>query len=172
MPKGLSTDYRPRIKVFPDARLCVSQASLVLRTCSYWARLQHRSTVRLMTVRVPLLGSYGQGPGVRCKHLMAACLFRGWMNEQLPLALLSPKAVAGRLRSALAAVVKVEQVGAGRTEQGARVPSERSAAGGLSAECGRWRALPPLRRSAFHPPPATVRVWADCTRAGSTLVVS
>eukprot|EP00976_Prorocentrum_cordatum_P037812 767925-Prorocentrum_minimum.AAC.1 len=27
-----------------------------------------------MTVRVSLLGSYGQGPGVRCKHLMAACL--------------------------------------------------------------------------------------------------
>eukprot|EP00959_Pyramimonas_sp_CCMP1952_P210886 4412986-Pyramimonas_sp.AAC.1 len=27
-----------------------------------------------MTVRVSLLGSYGQGSGVRCKHLMPACL--------------------------------------------------------------------------------------------------
>eukprot|EP00959_Pyramimonas_sp_CCMP1952_P028897 606289-Pyramimonas_sp.AAC.1 len=32
----------------------------------YWDRLLHRCTARPMTVRISLLRSHGQGPGVRC----------------------------------------------------------------------------------------------------------
>eukprot|EP00976_Prorocentrum_cordatum_P115858 1196074-Prorocentrum_minimum.AAC.2 len=37
------------------------------QTYPYWARLLHRCTARPTIVRASLLGSHGQGPGVRCK---------------------------------------------------------------------------------------------------------
>eukprot|EP00959_Pyramimonas_sp_CCMP1952_P029533 620463-Pyramimonas_sp.AAC.1 len=51
-----------------------------------------------MTVRVSLLGSYGQGPGVRCKHLVAGVRVNahGWTEKSTRR---EPKEEQRRLRS-------------------------------------------------------------------------
>eukprot|EP00976_Prorocentrum_cordatum_P108073 1194764-Prorocentrum_minimum.AAC.2 len=74
---------RQRCSRFPEAEALVFQAgsgsqdvSILgpLATQGFTPRVIWPRSGCQMTFRVSLLGSYGQGPGARCKQLMAACL--------------------------------------------------------------------------------------------------